>query len=197
MNERTTPWRRLAGAGMYPVEYAAWLLNPLRRLIAPPGRITDRLQLVSTDHVLEVGCGPGFFSPTIARRLTNGHITLLDAQPSMLELARQRLERIGLTNFTAVCGLAEKLPFFDESFDVVFMAAVLGEVPDRAAAVKEAVRVLCSDGLLSTTEAAGDPDRVQDDELDALAELAGVGPGGRWPGLLIRTSNYRKTTRLP
>jgi ubiquinone/menaquinone biosynthesis C-methylase UbiE len=182
---------------MYPVEYAAWLLNPLRRLIAPPGRIADRLQLASTDRVLEVGCRPGFFSPTIARRLTNGHITLLDAQPPMLELARQRLERIGLANFTTVCGLAEKLPFRDESFDVAFMAAVLGEVPDRVAAIKEAARVLCSGGRLSTTEAAGDPDRVQDDELDALAKLAGVDLGGRWPGLLIRTFNYRKPARLP
>jgi hypothetical protein len=32
-----TPWQRLTGPGMYPVEYARWLLNPLRYLTMPPG----------------------------------------------------------------------------------------------------------------------------------------------------------------
>lgn len=168
----------------------------LRILVAPPSRIADRLQLASTDRVLEVGCGPGFFSPTIARRLTSGRITLLDAQPPMVELARQRLKRLGLSNFTTVCGLAEQLPFSDESFDVVFMATVLGEVADRAAAVKEAARVLCPGGQLSATEAAGDPDRVQEDDWDTLAAFAGFDPGDRWRGLLIKTLNYRKPAGL-
>jgi hypothetical protein len=43
-----TPWQRLKGPGAYPVEYAAWLLNPLRYLIMPPGRIVGRLRLSST-----------------------------------------------------------------------------------------------------------------------------------------------------
>jgi hypothetical protein len=64
-----TPSLRLTRPGMYPVEYARWLLNPLRYLIMPPGRMADRLQLLPTDRVLEVGCGPGFFSPAVARRI--------------------------------------------------------------------------------------------------------------------------------
>jgi hypothetical protein len=32
-----TPWQRLTGPGMYPVEYARRLLNPLRYLTMPPG----------------------------------------------------------------------------------------------------------------------------------------------------------------
>jgi ubiquinone/menaquinone biosynthesis C-methylase UbiE len=159
---------------MYPVEYAAWLLNPLRYLIAPPSRIADRLQLSPTDRVLEVGRGPGFLSPVIARRLTAGHLTLLDAQSPMLKTAGQRLGKHGLTNFTAVSSRAESLPFASEVFDVVFMISVLGEVPDRAAAIKEAARVLCPGGHLSSTEAVGDPDRVKRTELDALAALAGL-----------------------
>src|SRR5436305_4345406 len=84
MAERATSWQRLKGRGVYPVEYAAWLLNPLRYLIMPPGRIVRRLRLSPGDRVLEVGCGPGFFSPMIARRLSAGHLTLLDAQAPML-----------------------------------------------------------------------------------------------------------------
>jgi len=92
MEERATPWQRLKGPGMYPVEYAAWLLNPLRYLIVPPGRIADRLQLLPTDRVLEVGCGPGFFSPAIARRLTAGHLTLLRLQPDPRQFHPARTE---------------------------------------------------------------------------------------------------------
>jgi SAM-dependent methyltransferase len=165
---------------MYPVEYARWLLNPLRYLIMPPGRIIRRLQLLPTDHVLEVGCGPGYFSPAIAQSLAAGHLTLFDAQGAMLNMAAQRLERAGLANFT------------NAAFDVVFMVTVLGEVPDRAAAVKEAARVLRPGARFSATEAAGDPDRVKGTELDELAGLAGLTKAERWSSLLVETFNYSK-----
>jgi ubiquinone/menaquinone biosynthesis C-methylase UbiE len=196
MEEQATPWQRLKGPGMYPVEYAAWLLNPLRYLIAPPSRIADRLRLSPMDRVLEVGCGPGFFSPAIARRLTAGHLTLLDAQRPMLKIAGHRLKELGLTNFVTVSGQAESLPFASEAFDVVFMISLLGEVPDRAAAIKEAARVLCPGGHLSSTEAVGDPDRVKRTELDALTVLAGLEKSESWSGLLIKTFNYSKPAEI-
>jgi ubiquinone/menaquinone biosynthesis C-methylase UbiE len=161
MGEQPTAWQRLAGQGMYPVEYAGWLLNPLRYLVAPPYRIADRLQISSTDRVLEIGCGPGFFSPTIARRLAAGHLTLFDAQDAMLKRASQRMEQHGLVNVSCICGNAERLPFANETFDAAFMVAVLGEVHDRIAAMNEIARVLLPHGCLSATEVAGDPDCVK------------------------------------
>jgi SAM-dependent methyltransferase len=186
------PWQRFTGRGIYPVEYARWLLNPLRYLITPPGRIVGRLQLLPTDRVLEVGCGPGFFSPAVAYRLSAGHLTLVDAQAAMLEMALQRLEKQRLTNVSSVCGSADNLPFADALFDVVFMVTVLGEVPDRAAAVREAARVLRPGGRFSSTEAAGDPDRVKRGELDNLAGLAGLAKAESWSTFLVQTFNYNK-----
>src|ERR1043166_8756702 len=158
----------------------------------PPGRIIGRLQLRPTDRVLEVGCGPGFFSPAVARRLPAGHLTLLDAQAPMLAMAKQRLEKHGVAEFTGVLASADNLPFAGAAFDLVFMVTVLGEVPDRAAAVREAARVLRPGGRLSSTEAAGDPDRVNGRELDELAARAGLAKDESWPGLLVKTFNYRK-----
>jgi len=192
MDKRVTPWQRLKGAGMYPVEYATWLVNPLRYLIMPPGRIVGRLQLLPTDRVLEIGCGPGFFSPAVARRLSAGHLTLLDAQVPMLKMAAQRLERHGVRNFACVLGLADSLPFTNLTFDVVFMITVLGEVPDRATAIKEAARVLRPGGRFSSTEAAGDPDCVNRTELDELTALAGLAKAEFYSGLLVETFNYNK-----
>ena len=192
MGERATAWQRLKGPGLYPVEYASWLLNPLRYLIVPPGRIVGRLQLLPTDRVLEIGCGPGFFSPAIARQLATGHLTLLDAQAPMLRMAARRLEERGLANVTRVLGLAESLPFANAVFDVVFMVTALGEVRDRATAVKEAARVLRPGGRFSSTEAAGDPDRVSRPELDELATVVGLIKAEGSSGLLVKTFNYRK-----
>jgi SAM-dependent methyltransferase len=192
MHERATAWQRLKGPGIYPVEYASWLLNPLRYLIAPPDRIVRRLRLLSTDRVLEVGCGPGFFSPSVAKRLHAGQLTLLDAQAPMLAMAAHRLTKYGLANFTCVLGIAEDLPFADAAFDVVFMVTVLGEVADQAAAIKEVARVLRPGGHFSSTEAVGDPDRVDREDLDALAAGAGLAKAESSSGLLVRTFNYGK-----
>lgn len=53
----------------YPASAARHLLNPLRHLVQPPRRVVDRMPLHPTDRVLEIGCGPGWFSPSIAARV--------------------------------------------------------------------------------------------------------------------------------
>ena len=191
MTERNA-YERLTGRGTYPVEYASGLLNPLRNLIAPASRVIDRLSLRPTDQILELGCGPGYFSPAAAHRLTRGHITLFDVQQGMIDIATRRLRGRGFTNFTAVQGNAESLPFADLSFNVVFMVTVLGEIEDGAAAVREIARVLASGGLLSVTEQWGDPDRLRRAEIDALADQAELHAERAWPGFFIETFNYRK-----
>jgi ubiquinone/menaquinone biosynthesis C-methylase UbiE len=68
----------------------------------------------------------------IARRLTNGGLKLFDIQPEMLEKARRQLERAGLTDVGFTTGQAnDGLPFSDNMFDVAFLSAVIGEVPDK------------------------------------------------------------------
>jgi ubiquinone/menaquinone biosynthesis C-methylase UbiE len=166
---------RLRGPGVYPVEYARWLLNPLRHLICPAWLIVRRLQLKPTDRVLEIGSGPGYFSPSIARRLPAGRLTLFDVQRGMLELAARRLEKHGQRNFECCEGDAAHLPFKDGTFDVVLMVAVLGEVTDRRAALREVARVLKPGGRLSVTELPGDPDLVT---LDQLREYTREGKFG-------------------
>lgn len=192
MPEPRSDWRRFAGRGMYPVSQARWLVNPLRRWIAPPGRTADRLALESGMRVLEAGCGPGWFSPELARRLAPGGLTLLDAQAGMLERAEARLREAGFRDFGAVRGWAERLPFDDDAFDRVLMVTVLGEVPDPAAAMSEAARVLKTGGVLCLVEAAGDPDRLSRAKADALASAAGLVPDRAWKDLLTETLLYRR-----
>ena len=186
---------RLRGPGVYPVEYARWLLNPLRHLICPAWLIVRRLQLKPTDRVLEIGSGPGYFSPSIARRLPAGRLTLFDVQRGMLELAARRLEERGQRNFECCEGDAASLPFEDGAFDVVVMVAVLGEVADRRAAVREVARVLKPGGHLSVTELPGDPDFVALDRLREHAREGKLGFEARFGPSWYYTCNFMAPLR--
>ena len=192
MTHSPSDWERLAGPGRYPVAHAGWLVHPLRRLILPPERLVRRLGLRPGMRVLEVGCGPGYFSPALARATGPAGLTLFDAQPGMLDLARARLRGAGFPGVAAVAGLAEALPFPDAAFDRLVMVTVLGEVPEPALGVQEAARVLKPGGRLCLVEAAGDPDRLRRPQLDALTAAAGLEPDQAWPGLLTETFLYRR-----
>jgi len=192
LHESERDWRRFAGRGVYPVAYAAWLVHPLRMLISPPRSIADRLGVKPADRVLEIGCGPGFFSAEVARRAPQGRLWLLDSQAGMIELARKRLLRAGVGNVELAVGVAEQLPFDDATFDVAFMVTVLGETGHPTAAMREIARVLKPGGRASITEAAGDPDRLKPEQLHALAWQAGLKPEREWLGLLTQTFNYVK-----
>jgi ubiquinone/menaquinone biosynthesis C-methylase UbiE len=179
--ERTM--QRGRGADYFP--YQLWFLldNPLRRLLVNPRRLIDRLELSGSEDVLEVGPGPGLFSVELARRLTSGRLELLELQPEMLAKARRKLDRAGCSNVGFHAGDAGGgLPFSDGSFDVAFLAAVLGEVTDKPACVRSLARVLRPGGLLVVQEFFPDPDRMRVPEIRGLAEPAGfrfIGAQGR------------------
>jgi ubiquinone/menaquinone biosynthesis C-methylase UbiE len=161
------------------------LHNPIRRALMKPAGIIDKLGLSGSERVLELGPGPGFFSVEIARRLTYGRLDLFDLQPEMLEKARRHLEHAGFHDVGYTAGqAAEGFPFPDNSFDVAFLAAVIGEVPDKQACIRSLSRVLKPGGRLVFTEMFPDPDRISVEELRDLAEPEGFdfeeATGSRW-----------------
>jgi|ERR1700730_5524149 ubiquinone/menaquinone biosynthesis C-methylase UbiE len=159
------------GPSPFPHQATFLLDNPLRRTVVKPGRVIDKLALTGSEHVLELGPGPGFFSVEIARRLTYGRLDLFDLQPEMLDKARLRLQRAGFDDVGFTAGqAAEGLPFPDDSFDVAFLAAVIGEVPDQQACVRSLGRVLKAGGRLIFAEMFPDPDRLSVQQLRDLAE---------------------------
>ncbi len=159
--------------GPFPHQMAFILDNRLRRLWVNPEEIIDSLALTGSEQVLELGPGPGFFSVEIARRLSSGHLELFDVQAEMLEKARRKLDSAGYRNVGFHTGEAsEEFPFQDGSFDVAFLAAVLGEVPDKSACVRSVARVLKPGGLLVFLEMFPDPDRLSVQTLRQVAEAA-------------------------
>jgi ubiquinone/menaquinone biosynthesis C-methylase UbiE len=169
----------------YPHQAAFFLNNPVRRAFSNPARIVSSIRLTGSERVLEVGPGPGFYSVEIARRLTYGHLDLFDIQPEMLEKARRQLERAGFHNVGFTAGqAAEGFPFPDNTFDTAFLAAVIGEVPDKQACIRSLGRILKPGGQLVFAEAFPDPDRIGVQDLRNLAEPENFAfveaTGNRW-----------------
>jgi len=164
------------GNGPFPHQMSFILDNRVRRLWVNPSDEVDSLALSGSEHVLELGPGPGFFSVEIARRLSGGRLELFDLQPEMLEKARRKLDGAGCRNVEFHAREAgEEFPFPDSSFDVAFLAAVIGEVPDKSACIRSLGRVLKPGGLLVFLEMFPDPDRLSVQTLRELAEADAFG----------------------
>lgn len=96
-------------------------------------------------RVLEIGVGLGTDHVQFAR--AGAHLHGVDLTEKGVELVGRRLDLEGLGSDLQVAD-AERLPFDDESFDVVYSWGVLHHTPDTPAAVREAIRVLRPGGRL-------------------------------------------------
>jgi ubiquinone/menaquinone biosynthesis C-methylase UbiE len=95
--------------------------------------------------VLDVGCGPGFFSIILSQA---GHrVTGVDCSTGMLEKARQNAEFLGVSPIFLQLDCTE-LPFPDSSFDLVVSRNVTWTLSDPLAVYREWQRVLNPGGVL-------------------------------------------------
>ena len=130
---------------------------------APHPIITrDRLQQVLApqpgEGILEIGPGTGYYTLDMAEWIgPEGKVEVFDIQQEFLDHTMLRADERGLSNVVATQGDATELPFEDDSIDAVILTAVLGEIPDRAAALHEIERVLRPGGRLVVGELFGDP----------------------------------------
>lgn len=106
--------------------------------------LKQMLELKSSDRVLDVGCGDGFWTSRIARY--GGHVTGLD--PDVIGLNYARSFRRS-ANVTYVQGLAESLPFADRYFDKVISVSCVEHFADPLRGIAEMARVLKPGGRIA------------------------------------------------
>ncbi|MDT4916491.1 MAG: hypothetical protein QOH89_1191 [Pseudonocardiales bacterium] len=107
---------------------------------------------------LELGCGTGFFTLNLklAGVIDEGHVT--DLSPGMVEVAQRNARGLGFEIEGRVAD-AERLPYEDDTFDLVIGHAVLHHIPDLEQSFREILRVLKPGGRFVF---AGEPTRHGD-----------------------------------
>lgn len=138
--------------------------------------IVSHLDIKPGMRVADVGCGPGRVTIPLARAVgPGGSVLALDMQQGMLDRVRAKAQAAGLSNIEFVrAGIGEgKLG--SGQLDRVVLAAVLGEIPDRAAALKEIYGALKPGGLLGIAELIFDPHFQRCSVVEKLAKEAGFG----------------------
>jgi arsenite methyltransferase len=119
----------------------------IRRLFSAMQQPTEWLNIPPGGIALDVGCGPGTVTASLARAAGPDGLALgLDLSQAML--ARAVRAEAG-PQIAFLRADAQQLPLRDETVDAVVSIAVLQLVPDPAAALAEMARVLRAGGRLA------------------------------------------------
>jgi SAM-dependent methyltransferase len=138
----------------------------------------DRFPVGPADRVLDLGCGGGRHSFAMLRK--GADVVALDYSMSEIESVngmframREAGEAPLDARAVAVRGDAYRLPFPDESFDVIVAAEVLEHLHDDARAFAELERVLKPGGRIAVTVPRWFPERICWALSDAYHQVEG------------------------
>ncbi|MFW2177942.1 MULTISPECIES: methyltransferase domain-containing protein [unclassified Moraxella] len=155
------------------------------------GKMQALAQQYNWQNLLDLGCGGGHVSYHLAPYVKQ--VTAYDLTPQMVALVEQQAKEKGLTNVQGVVGVAEQLPFANQTFDAIVTRFSAHHWHNLNQALLEMHRVLTDDGkviivdvlghahpvinnFLQTIETLRDPSHVRDYHLAEwgyAVELAG------------------------
>ncbi len=170
-------WR--FGSRRYQLPCPAWLrwMVELDNPFAKTNRaeeIVRHLELQPGMTVLDIGCGPGRVTVPVAKQVgPHGHVVAIDLQTGMLSRAQAKAQAADVSNIRFVqAGVGDgKLDV--PRADRALLVTVLGEIPNREAALKEIFEALKPGGILSVTEIIFDPHFQPRGTVTRLAGAAG------------------------
>ncbi|MFF7777062.1 class I SAM-dependent methyltransferase [Streptomyces tanashiensis] len=155
--------------------------NALMRAKTAGRSVPDTIVGLVRDHherpdrlgmVLDLGCGRGTSSLTLARKLRPQRVVGLDASAALIEQARQRTQRLPGLPVTFQRGDFHRLPVSAGSCDVVVAAFCLYHSPRPQSVISEISRALAPGGLAVLVTKDLDSYR----EMDQLVAAAGLDP---------------------
>jgi len=115
------------------------------------------------ERILDVGCGAGV--DTILAAIMAGpagSAVGVDIVPEMIARAESNLELMDLENVEFQNASGESLPFADHTFEVVISNGAINLIPDKEAAMAEAIRVMKPAGRLMLADQVAASSRKKD-----------------------------------
>ena len=127
-----------------------------------------------TDHVLEVAAGTCACGRSMASEVAS--VICLDATPAMLRIGEKAAREKHMTNISFVEGLAEKLPFGYNSFDIVMTRLTFHHFAEMRKPFEEMNRVLKPTGklVIIDMEATEETLRETEDAIETMRDFSHV-----------------------
>lgn len=108
-------------------------------------------RLKSGMRVLDIGCGPGTITYGLAQKVVPAQVIGIELDLAQTEPVLERARAAGL-NLTFEQANAYELPYENDSFDAVFLSAVVGNLQRPEEMFGEVFRVLKSGGIVGAKE---------------------------------------------
>jgi ubiquinone/menaquinone biosynthesis C-methylase UbiE len=123
-----------------------FMLNPIHR-----DMLVMALELKEGMKVLDIGCGTGAFTEFIAQGSKNIDFTGLDLDQNLIDHVSKKANTLSNgSTLTFFQGDAFRLPFEDNSFDVVMSYTLFINLKDSKGVLNEMKRVVKSEGLIAS-----------------------------------------------
>lgn len=151
------------------------LTQPLRYVLFPPKHLLAQIRLPREEEaytVLDLGCGPGYYTIPIAQMI-KGRVIALDIREKMTSITQKRAAKKRVDNISTITGDAKQIPLPDQSVDLICIYLVLGEIMHLTEAIEECRRVLKSNGTISIMESIFDDHYQTLEETKALFHSKG------------------------
>jgi protein-L-isoaspartate(D-aspartate) O-methyltransferase len=99
-------------------------------MLAPKieAKMLQELGLKKTDKVLEIGTGSGYMAALLAAR--SEHVVTVECRPALVDIAKQNLERAGVTNVTIELGDGANGWSPRGPYDAIVVSGAIPAVPD-------------------------------------------------------------------
>jgi ubiquinone/menaquinone biosynthesis C-methylase UbiE len=182
------------GHEVCPASHAGMLDHPIRRLFQSPKRIVGAY-VREGDRVLDIGCGPGYFTRAMARMVgESGCVVAADLQEEMLAMLRERAEKEGLiSRIRPHRTLPETLDLGAATpFDFILAFYVVHEVPDTGRFFEEVSALIQPGGSMLVVEPSHHVSEEEFAQTLTVARAAGLVPEKGPRVLFSRTALLRK-----
>ena len=157
--------------------------NPLLPYFRNPQRLLKAAGLKPGQKVLEVGCGPGFFTIPAAKMVgEEGFVYAVDVHPLAIEKVKEKIEREGIKNITPILTNASNTGLPDRSIDIAFIFGLRYIAGGLGNVIAEIHRILKPGGVLSFEKTKGSAKK-----LIAEVERGGFVYSGREGRLFLFT----------